>query len=143
MYWFEDVLVSLSLVIDGETISKAVIWGIKQGRVNFQIVLMSLFKITFVEVFLNDENTFVKIRKLLVVSMHKFVAMHRLAAVYNCAPVRDSVSVHKFVPCFRLLRSSITSRQLKSDTSQTVAQYQVLKQTTLLWTIELISNLPT
>lgn len=35
MYWHEDVLISLTLVVDGAAITKAVQWGISQGRTNF------------------------------------------------------------------------------------------------------------
>ncbi|PYI31458.1 hypothetical protein BP00DRAFT_474996 [Aspergillus indologenus CBS 114.80] len=62
MYWLEDVLVSLALVVDGEAITKAVTWGIKQGRANFQIVVLSLFEAAFAEVsFDNDKEPFVKV----------------------------------------------------------------------------------
>ncbi|KAL5051691.1 hypothetical protein BDW71DRAFT_193939 [Aspergillus fruticulosus] len=62
MYWLEDVLVSLALVIDGEAITKAVTWGIEQGRAHFQIVVLSLFKAAFAEVsFGDDEGPFVKV----------------------------------------------------------------------------------
>ena len=60
MYWLEGVLVSLALVIDGEAITKAVTWGIEQGRANFQIVVLSLFKAAFAEVS-DDEKPFVKV----------------------------------------------------------------------------------
>lgn len=50
MYWHEDVLVSLVLVVDGAAISKAVAWGISQARENFQVVVMSLFEVAFAEV---------------------------------------------------------------------------------------------
>ncbi|KAJ5397799.1 hypothetical protein N7509_005912 [Penicillium cosmopolitanum] len=61
MYWFEDVLVSLSLVVDDEAIMKAVTWGIEQGRANFQIVILSLFEVAFAEVYSGtDVQTFVK-----------------------------------------------------------------------------------
>ncbi|KAH8749861.1 hypothetical protein F5883DRAFT_228310 [Diaporthe sp. PMI_573] len=56
MYWLEDVLVSLTLVIDGEAITKAVTWGLEQGRANFQIVVLSLFKVAFAEVFCGGEE---------------------------------------------------------------------------------------
>ncbi|KAL4860601.1 hypothetical protein BDV12DRAFT_209053 [Aspergillus spectabilis] len=62
IYWFEDVLVSLVLVIDGEAIMKAVTWGIEQGRANFQIIVLSLFKVAFAEVsFSDDAEPFVKV----------------------------------------------------------------------------------
>ncbi|RAQ49590.1 hypothetical protein AFGD_002150 [Aspergillus flavus] len=54
IYWLEDVLVSLTLVIDGKAITEAVNWGIEQGRTSFQIVVLSLFKAAFAEVFLGD-----------------------------------------------------------------------------------------
>ncbi|GKZ31076.1 hypothetical protein AbraIFM66950_011135 [Aspergillus brasiliensis] len=50
MYWFEDVLVSLTLVVDGAALNKAVRWGLQQGRANFQIVILSLFHVSFAEV---------------------------------------------------------------------------------------------
>jgi hypothetical protein len=49
MYWLEDVLVSLVLVIDGEALTKAVTWGITQGRTSVQIVVMSLFEVALAE----------------------------------------------------------------------------------------------
>ncbi|KAI2888151.1 hypothetical protein CBS63078_10545 [Aspergillus niger] len=50
IYWFNDALVSLTLVIDGEAINRAVEWGLQQGRANFQIVVLSLFKVALAEV---------------------------------------------------------------------------------------------
>ncbi|KAM4054609.1 hypothetical protein HRG_005445 [Hirsutella rhossiliensis] len=50
IYWHQSVLVSLTLVIDGQAVTKAVSWGIEQGRTDFQIVVLSLFKVAFVEV---------------------------------------------------------------------------------------------
>jgi hypothetical protein len=61
MYWLEDVLVSLSLVIDGAAISKAVSWGIENGRTNFQIIILSLFKVTFAEVSIHDDEPFIEV----------------------------------------------------------------------------------
>lgn len=49
MYWLEDVLISIVLVVDGKAIGKAVKWGLKR-KCNFQIVVMSLFKVAFAEV---------------------------------------------------------------------------------------------
>lgn len=49
-YWMGDVLVSLALSIDGDAVSKAVTWGIEQGRSKFQIVVISLFEVIFAEV---------------------------------------------------------------------------------------------
>lgn len=43
-------LVSLTLVVDGATISKAVAWGISHARENFQIIVMPLFKVALAEV---------------------------------------------------------------------------------------------
>ncbi|OJJ66061.1 hypothetical protein ASPBRDRAFT_201316 [Aspergillus brasiliensis CBS 101740] len=50
IYWFEDVLISLTLVVDGAAIDKAVHWGLQQGRANFQIAILSLFRVCFAEV---------------------------------------------------------------------------------------------
>lgn len=62
MYWLEGVLVSLTRLIDGSAISKAVSWGIKQGHTNFQIVILTLFEVAFLEVFFQaEEKPFVKI----------------------------------------------------------------------------------
>jgi hypothetical protein len=63
MYWLEDVLVSLTLVNDGEAITKAITWGIEQGRTNFQIVVLSLFEAAFAEVSFKDEKPFVQVSK--------------------------------------------------------------------------------
>ncbi|ORY55131.1 uncharacterized protein BCR38DRAFT_357270 [Pseudomassariella vexata] len=69
MYWLDDVLVSLTLVVDGEAISKAVSWGIEQGRTNFQIVVLSLFKVSFSEVSLDDdEKPFVRVSSAVALS---------------------------------------------------------------------------
>ncbi|KAE8137932.1 hypothetical protein BDV38DRAFT_292551 [Aspergillus pseudotamarii] len=66
IYWLEDVLVSLTLVIDGKAITEAVNWGIGQGRTNFQIVVLSLFKAAFAEVFLDDDGKlFVEVTRAL------------------------------------------------------------------------------
>jgi hypothetical protein len=56
MYWLEDVLVSLVLVVDSQAIKKAVSWGIEQGHANFQIVILSLFEAAFAEVSLGDDE---------------------------------------------------------------------------------------
>ncbi|PWY91871.1 hypothetical protein BO94DRAFT_583791 [Aspergillus sclerotioniger CBS 115572] len=58
IYWLEDVLVSLTLVIDDRAIMKAVDWGIKQGRTSFQIVVLSLFEVVFAEVSPEDGGDF-------------------------------------------------------------------------------------
>ncbi|KAI1120303.1 hypothetical protein F5Y10DRAFT_290016 [Nemania abortiva] len=50
MYWLGDVLVSLTLRNDGGAVTKAVSWGLDQGRENFQIVVLSLFQVTLAEV---------------------------------------------------------------------------------------------
>ncbi|KAK9234066.1 hypothetical protein V1525DRAFT_84427 [Lipomyces kononenkoae] len=63
MYWLEDVLVSPTLVVDGEAITKAVTWGIEHGRTNFQAVVLSLFNVAFAEVSFNDDGPFVKVSK--------------------------------------------------------------------------------
>jgi hypothetical protein len=34
-YWVGGVLVSLTLVVDGQAITEAVAWGIEQGHTNF------------------------------------------------------------------------------------------------------------
>ncbi|RWA03903.1 hypothetical protein EKO27_g11201 [Xylaria grammica] len=61
MYWFQGVLISLTLVTDGAAITKAVAWGLEQGRSNFQIVVLSLFQVAFAEVFVDgDEKPCVK-----------------------------------------------------------------------------------
>ncbi|RDW68789.1 uncharacterized protein DSM5745_08549 [Aspergillus mulundensis] len=54
MYWVEDVLVSLVLVVDGKAITNAGTWGIGQGRTNFQLVILSLFDVSFAEVSFGD-----------------------------------------------------------------------------------------
>ncbi|KAI0910830.1 hypothetical protein F4823DRAFT_588348 [Ustulina deusta] len=69
MYWLKDVLISLTLVIDGEAIAKAVTWGLEQGRVNFQIVILTLFEVGFAEVSLGrDDKLFVTRSKNLCLS---------------------------------------------------------------------------
>ena len=55
IYWVEDVLVSLALVVDGDSISKAVAWGVERGHTNFQIVILSLFEVAFAEVSFDGE----------------------------------------------------------------------------------------
>ncbi|KAJ6436695.1 pol-like protein [Purpureocillium lavendulum] len=50
IYWVEGVVVSLEMVLDGKAVTKAVDWAIQQGRVNFQVVILSLFEVVFVEV---------------------------------------------------------------------------------------------
>ncbi|KAI0402201.1 hypothetical protein F4802DRAFT_379465 [Xylaria palmicola] len=50
MYWHEDVLVSLTRIPDGSAVTRAVDWGLDQGRDNFQILVLSLFEVVFAEV---------------------------------------------------------------------------------------------
>ncbi|KAK4156574.1 hypothetical protein C8A00DRAFT_30540 [Chaetomidium leptoderma] len=66
MYWFDDVLISLVLVVDGGAVTAAVAWGLEQGRSNFQLIVMSLFEVVLGEVSTkSDQNSakdpFVKI----------------------------------------------------------------------------------
>ncbi|PCD21341.1 hypothetical protein AU210_016307 [Fusarium oxysporum f. sp. radicis-cucumerinum] len=69
MYWHEDVLISLSLMIDGKAITDAVTYGVEQGRANFQIVVLSLFKVAFAEVsFGDDGEPFVEVSKAIPLS---------------------------------------------------------------------------
>lgn len=56
-------------MVDGEAISKAVTWGIEQGRANFQIVVLSLFKAAFAEVsFGDDGKPFVEVSRTVFLS---------------------------------------------------------------------------
>jgi hypothetical protein len=50
MYWVDDVLVSLALVVDGDAIMKAVAWGMEQSRTHFQLTVLSIFEVAFAEV---------------------------------------------------------------------------------------------
>ncbi|KAK4034179.1 hypothetical protein C8A01DRAFT_49376 [Parachaetomium inaequale] len=50
MYWFDGVLISLVLVVDGAAVTEAVGWGLQQGRSNFQLIAMSLFEVILAEV---------------------------------------------------------------------------------------------
>jgi hypothetical protein len=59
-YWHGDVLVSLTLVVDGAVITEAVRWGVERGRTDFQLVVMSLFQVALVEVFLKNGQPFVR-----------------------------------------------------------------------------------
>ncbi|KAJ8123650.1 hypothetical protein O1611_g9541 [Lasiodiplodia mahajangana] len=68
IYWFDNVLVSLVLVIDGEAITRAVAWGIEQGRSNFQIIVLTLFEITFAEVSLRNKKPFARVSKAVPLS---------------------------------------------------------------------------
>jgi hypothetical protein len=79
IYWHEDVLVSLTLVVDGKAITKAVTWGIKQGRTNFQIVVLSLFEVAFAEVSFTDDGPLVKVSEAVNLSPlcpHHCVSTH-------------------------------------------------------------------
>ncbi|KAK8140526.1 F-box domain-containingprotein [Apiospora sp. TS-2023a] len=55
-YWIKDVLVSLTLVVDGGAIASAVTFGIGQGRTHFQIVIISLFDVALAEVSLDEKG---------------------------------------------------------------------------------------
>ncbi|TRX94109.1 hypothetical protein FHL15_004877 [Xylaria flabelliformis] len=61
MYWLGDVLVNLELVTDSAAITKAITWSIEQGYTNFQIVILSLFKVKFAEVSFVDGDPYVKV----------------------------------------------------------------------------------
>ncbi len=50
MYWFDDVLVSLVLQVDGAAVTAAVTWGLQHGRSNFQLIVISLFDVVLAEV---------------------------------------------------------------------------------------------
>lgn len=61
IYWFEGVLVSLTLEPCGRDISKAVNWGIEQGCTNFQVVCISLFEVMLAEVSFKDDEPHIKL----------------------------------------------------------------------------------
>ncbi|KAL4885406.1 hypothetical protein BJY04DRAFT_230953 [Aspergillus karnatakaensis] len=62
MYWLEDVLISLVLVVDGKAISEAVTWGLERRCTSFQIVVLSLFQVAFADVsFCDDGEPFVQV----------------------------------------------------------------------------------
>ncbi|RDA88677.1 hypothetical protein CP532_4050 [Ophiocordyceps camponoti-leonardi (nom. inval.)] len=62
IYWHESVLVSLALKVTGESINRTVTFGLESGRKMFQFMVMSLFEVTFGEVFPDDEGEpFVKV----------------------------------------------------------------------------------
>ncbi|KID83183.1 F-box domain-containing protein [Metarhizium guizhouense ARSEF 977] len=64
IYWLDDVLVSLTRVPDGTSVTRAVSYGVGQGRNHFQIVILSIFEVILAEVLLGDENKpFVKVSK--------------------------------------------------------------------------------
>ncbi|KAI1308105.1 hypothetical protein F5Y03DRAFT_383592 [Xylaria venustula] len=71
VYWFEDVLVSLTLMNDGEA----------QGRQSFQIVVLSLFQVTFAEVSIargDNAEPLVKVSDPLYLSLlHKYCIQSR------------------------------------------------------------------
>jgi hypothetical protein len=50
MYWLGDVLISLVLAPDGKAVTATVAFGLQQGRTNFQLVVLSLFKVVLAEV---------------------------------------------------------------------------------------------
>ncbi|KAK6843993.1 hypothetical protein PG987_004853 [Apiospora arundinis] len=62
-YWLEDVLVTLTMVIDGEAITNAVAFGIDKGRTSFQVVILSLFKVAFAEVSCDSGKISVKVSR--------------------------------------------------------------------------------
>ncbi|KAK2612081.1 hypothetical protein QQS21_001930 [Conoideocrella luteorostrata] len=55
-YWLDDVLVSLTRAPDGKSITRAVAYGVDQGRKHFQVVVLSLFKVVLAEVSLGSDN---------------------------------------------------------------------------------------
>ncbi|KAF2970655.1 hypothetical protein GQX73_g2869 [Xylaria multiplex] len=57
MYWHEDVLVSLTMTPDYAAVTQAVDWGLDQGRRRFQIIVLSLFKAIFAEVYCADGDS--------------------------------------------------------------------------------------
>ncbi|KID95143.1 F-box domain-containing protein, partial [Metarhizium majus ARSEF 297] len=64
IYWLDDVLVSLTRVPDGTSVTRAVHYGLGQGRNHFQIVILSIFEVILAEVLLEDERKpFVKVSK--------------------------------------------------------------------------------
>lgn len=77
MFWAEDVLVSLTINVDEEAITRAVAWGLGQGRENFQMVVVNLYKVTFAEVYRDDsddEKPMVKVTNPIPLSplLHKY-----------------------------------------------------------------------
>ncbi|KAJ5340986.1 hypothetical protein N7541_010110 [Penicillium brevicompactum] len=55
-YWHETVLISLSLVADGEAVLRAANWGLADGKSHFQLAVLSLFKVSLAEVSGQDET---------------------------------------------------------------------------------------
>ena len=70
MYWFQGVVISLTLVVDGEAITEAADWGIAQGRATFEVVVLSLFHIAFASVSVGgDGKPFIKYSQRLDLGM--------------------------------------------------------------------------
>ncbi|KAK7952377.1 uncharacterized protein PG986_008105 [Apiospora aurea] len=59
-YWLGDVLINLTLVVDGNALTNAVAYGTGLGRTHFQLVVMSLFDVTLAEVSTKDGQVFVR-----------------------------------------------------------------------------------
>jgi hypothetical protein len=71
MYWFEDVLICLATSLDepdvfDATIARTVRYGTKNGRKDFQVVILSLVDLILVEVHEEDMRTVVKHTDLIV-----------------------------------------------------------------------------
>ncbi|KAK7923093.1 hypothetical protein PG985_007164 [Apiospora marii] len=67
-YWIKDVLVSLTMVVDGRAITNAVEYGVNQGRTHFQMVVISLFDVAFAEVSLKNGEIVVRFSESLGLS---------------------------------------------------------------------------
>ncbi|KAJ3493940.1 hypothetical protein NLG97_g4408 [Lecanicillium saksenae] len=50
LYWMKGVVINICTTVDGEAIEEAIVWGRKQGREAFQIIVMSIYQICFAEV---------------------------------------------------------------------------------------------
>ncbi|KHN95824.1 F-box domain, cyclin-like protein [Metarhizium album ARSEF 1941] len=80
IYWLDDVLVCLTRMPDGESVTRAVDYGWDEGFGHFQIVILSVFDVVFAEVSPGDDDLpFVKVTARMPLSpirKHHCVSSH-------------------------------------------------------------------
>ncbi|KAK8042112.1 hypothetical protein PG993_006635 [Apiospora rasikravindrae] len=67
-YWLHGVLITLTMVVDGNAITNAVAYGTGKGHTHFQLVIMSLFDVVLAEVTTKDGVISVKATEKLSLS---------------------------------------------------------------------------
>ncbi|KAJ6784498.1 hypothetical protein PWT90_03663 [Aphanocladium album] len=115
LYWMNGVAVNISTTVDGEAIQEAIDWGLKQGKEEFQIIVISIFEVCLAEIYVGiDKQQVVRcsdpihlspLRPAECMSLHPLARPQRTAETgMSMTPGERVVSCNSFGTSARLKR---------------------------------------